>query len=421
MRNTKQSIYPMIFFMILICDMALPQSEYVDEFCSDPDIKTILLFNNGWEQSMPVFNMEGENKLSLHFDRLTDDIENYSYSIQYCTYNWKIADLPEHEYLNGFNDIPIYDSKPSSNTTIYYTHYSAKVPSDEITLLKSGNYILKVYRSGYPDDVIFIRRFCAMKERVKISAEVKKPDLQGQELRVSVDLETLRLNNPLEEVKIVILKNYNWHDQLKIANKPVLRNSEIFVDMPYQVYTSGGNEYRNFDIKNTKYVSERIEKIDFRNPYFHIILKPDKTKQFTPYFSSPDLDGLFAVDANDTRNKHNESDYVYVHFTLETEYPFDTDVYIYGALTGWKTGEDNYMEFNTDKGVYEKVLFLKQGYYNYQYVLKYMNKEELDFELTEGNHSETENMYMIFVYADLITSDYDELVGYQVVSSVEGE
>ena len=26
------------------------------------------------------------------------------------------------------------------------------------------------------------------------------------------------------------------------------------------------------------------------------------------------------------------------------------------------------MEFNTEKGVYEKTLYLKQGYYNYSYV-----------------------------------------------------
>jgi hypothetical protein len=41
--------------------------------------------------------------------------------------------------------------------------------------------------------------------------------------------------------------------------------------------------------------------------------------------------------------------------------------------------------------------------------------------MTEGNHSETENDYLIFVYYRSQTDDFDRLVGYTVVNSTNKE
>ena len=80
------------------------------------------------------------------------------------------------------------------------------------------------------------------------------------------------------------------------------------------------------------------------------------------------------------------------------------------------------MQFNTEKGVYETSLFLKQGYYDYCYVTvdKTARKKTAAFDYTEGNYWETENEYTILVYYRQLAGRADELVGYTRVNSLTG-
>ena len=67
---------------------------------------------------------------------------------------------------------------------------------------------------------------------------------------------------------------------------------------------------------------------------------------------------------------------------------------------------------------YEAELFLKQGYYNYQYVYIKDGKAQADETMLEGNHWETENDYSIYVYHRKIGTYYDQLVGIKKLNSI---
>ena len=78
------------------------------------------------------------------------------------------------------------------------------------------------------------------------------------------------------------------------------------------------------------------------------------------------------------------------------------------------------MVFNEEKGVYEKTLYLKQGYYNYSYVTVPEKKHQglqPSFENTEGNYWGTENGYMVLVYFRQFGARADELVGFTRINS----
>jgi len=63
-------------------------------------------------------------------------------------------------------------------------------------------------------------------------------------------------------------------------------------------------------------------------------------------------------------------------------------------------------------------MLLKQGYYNYEYVLVSERSPVIDAFFFEGSHYETENDYIIYAYYRTNNSRYDRLVGYQIVNSV---
>ncbi len=409
-----------LFIATLLIAYRLNAQTSIDavESCNDQHVKTILLYRSGWEMSMPVIFTDESEVLDLAFDYLDTFPASYNYSVENCTYNWKVNDVSEHDYIKDFNDESILEVHSSLNTIRSYTHFSASFPNDELKITKSGNFLLKVYQNGEPDKILFTRRFCIAERLAGISATVKRPDDENQEIELVVDLGNLQLENPLGETKVVIIKNYDWNNRVKIEGFPQLQDNKLVYSLPYQIESKGGNEFRDFDTKNTKTASERVGSIVYQPPYFHFHLKNDESRQFKPYFTNKDLNGRFYIDAPDAQDRQLEADYVFVHFTLKAMQPYDANVYIYGALTNYMINGSSMMNYNTDKAAYEKTLLLKQGYYNYVYTLKESNKKDIDFEPTEGTHSETENDYLIFVYLKRPMSDFDRLIGFKIVNSM---
>jgi hypothetical protein len=80
------------------------------------------------------------------------------------------------------------------------------------------------------------------------------------------------------------------------------------------------------------------------------------------------------------------------------------------------------MAYNAAKGVYEKTIYLKQGYYSYTYLTRVTQGRYTygDVSQTEGNSWETENDYTVLVYYRSLGGRHDELVGAVTINSRNG-
>ncbi|MEI9944863.1 MAG: hypothetical protein WDN26_11650 [Chitinophagaceae bacterium] len=165
-------------------------------------------------------------------------------------------------------------------------------------------------------------------------------------------------------------------------------------------------------------------KIIDTNKITEVIVKPDAERTHQVYFYYRDLNGLFTIENTDGNNPYWQSDYTYVHFTYippgGQAYP-GKDMFLFGELTNYTADDSSKMIFNRDKGLYEKTLFLKQGYYNYSYITidaGNTKANRFSFENTEGNFNNTENNYTILVYFRPFGARADELIGYAQVSTL---
>jgi hypothetical protein len=96
----------------------------------------------------------------------------------------------------------------------------------------------------------------------------------------------------------------------------------------------------------------------------------------------------------------------------------DGSIYIIGALTDWNYSDNSKMNYDMKRKGYVKTLLLKQGYYNYQYILKYNDNQTGEVAFIEGNHQETENEYTIYVYNREQGDTYDKLIGVAHLNSL---
>ena len=70
---------------------------------------------------------------------------------------------------------------------------------------------------------------------------------------------------------------------------------------------------------------------------------------------------------------------------------------------------DGQMAYNEESGMMEATLKMKQGFYNYKYVLK--NGETIKPNAVGGNFHFTENNYLILVYYRNFGDMYDSIIG----------
>ena len=76
------------------------------------------------------------------------------------------------------------------------------------------------------------------------------------------------------------------------------------------------------------------------------------------------------------------------------------------------------MVYREDFGGYVGELYLKQGFYNYEYIFVDDKKEIIDHSMTVGNYYNTENDYTILVYYRPFTERYDRLIGVKFLNSI---
>jgi hypothetical protein len=109
-----------------------------------------------------------------------------------------------------------------------------------------------------------------------------------------------------------------------------------------------------------------------------------------------------------------------VYFSLPANYQGDNaSVHVFGELTDWTIGEISEMDYNSERKLYSKVLFLKQGFYDYKFVLYDKNSQTIDITRFEGSHQQTRNDYTIYVYYRGNSDHHDRLIGTTIVKSHE--
>ena len=132
------------------------------------------------------------------------------------------------------------------------------------------------------------------------------------------------------------------------------------------------------------------------------------------------MNGNYLVKVQEGTTSETEADYCSVKFFLSSENVFmDGNIYVFGAFNNWQCTDENLMHYNPTRFGYECTLYLKQGYYNYEYVLLKPHETAADQTEIEGMHYDTENDYTIYVYHHPPGTYYDQLVGVKRLNSLK--
>ncbi len=387
------------------------------------NIKTVLFNRKGFEMTPPLIRMESGEKLVLRFDDLDADYKNYYYTIIHCDAHWQPSPIEQYEYIEGFYEEQIREYSYSINTRVPFTHYRLEIPSPDLRPTKSGNYILKVFLNGDRENVVLTRRFMIFEQQIQIEGQVRQAELvryrdTKQQLNFAINSPNYRIDNPFQDLRVVITQNGRWDNAIKDLPPRSVRGNQLIYDYDEETLFEAGNEFREFDIRSLRHLSARLADITTSPRHNDVFLLPDQIRKYRRYTSREDINGRFQVKTFDANDNMLEADYAHVHFRLPMETPLASGgIYVLGELTDWRFSEENKMSYNYPEKEYELELLLKQGYYNYHYAFLDEGETAATVDLIEGSHFETENDYSIFVYHRRPGSLYDRLIGIKHLNS----
>ncbi len=390
----------------------------------DEEIRTIILHSSASELEPPIINLGGSETLILRFDDLSEDVREMNYTFEHCSHDWKSSELQLMDFQEGFNSDIIANYQFSFNTVRNYTNYRLEFPNDRIRFTRSGNYIIKIYANNDPEDIMFVARFMIVEPRAIIDPTVRNSSVvserdRRQEIDINVNLGNVPTTNPFGDIELVVLQNFRWDNAKRGVKPSFVKDNTLIYDYQNELTFDGGNEFRFFDAKSVRYRSEHVSEVKLEPDGYHIYLTPQKSRAYSQYMFQRDINGRLLVKNDDMQDAHLESDYVQVHFTMPVDAMLGNgNVFIFGQLSNWSLNKDFRMNYNAEDKAYEKTILLKQGYYNYMYLWQYVNNEVGETALTEGNHSQTENEYLILVYFKDQSFFSDRLIGFKKFSTL---
>jgi hypothetical protein len=237
-----------------------------------------------------------------------------------------------------------------------------------------------------------------------------------------VETKNVDIRYPQQQLKLMVLQNYRWDNLLMLSNPTFTRQDMLQYSNESEMVLPAGKEFRWLNLRSFRLLGDRITKQQNTDSSFSLFVKEDLPRMPKQYFFYKDYNGMFISETIENINPYWNADYANIHFTYRPpgNMAFKSgDLVVFGELTNYGKDAAATMKFDASKGVYETDLYLKQGYYDYQYALKEKKAGKWTFNssVTEQDAWETENVYLVLLYFRPLGGRYDELIALRQVSS----
>lgn len=407
----------LIFLCLQFSAVAQKELSFTDKVY-EPQIKTAQLYpdsGNPQDYLLPASTTFTLQNLLLEFDDLQDNRNNYYAKLIHCNYDWTKSSLMDLDFMDVFNEFNIIDYTFANATYSRYVHYRFKVPPVKLT----GNYLLIVYRDD-KSDLILSRRIMIYDTQVALTRDnqmigTATLNRASQQFNFVLNYGDMQVINPTEYIHVNMRQNQRWDNAKYNLQPSFVRDTDSELDYRFlddSWHFNGGNEFRFADFRSTTYPGQNTGRINKMIKPYELYLAIDATREEGAYAQYKDLDGNYTIDNSDYGDGVITGNYLYVNFTLKRETPYSDDVYVVGKFNDYQRSDENKMRYNSAISAYESRQYVKQGWYDYQYVLGQTDEK---INGVEGSHFETENVYEVAIYYHILKPTADLLVGYYLI------
>ncbi len=366
--------------------------------------------------SLPVITLGQSTPINIAFDDLTHEYRRYCYKLEHCEVDWTTSEeLFTSDYCDGFAEGNTIDNvEESLNTNQLYTHYSFRLPNDRCRMKMSGNYRVTVYDENDNNRKVLTACFMVVEPLMGVGLKMTTNtdiDINNRYQQIEMDLNYAGVNvtDPATQIKTVVMQNMRWDNAVVNAKPQYVMNDGLRWFHCRDLIFNGGNEYRKFEMLDVNHTTMGLEMMDWDGGSYHAYIWMDEPRP--NYLYDEDANGAFYIRNSDNNEIDYTCEYLMIHFRLKSPRQ-SGDVYINGVWTNDQFLPEYKMIWNETAQIYEAQVWLKQGYYSYQYLLQRSDGTMVPVP-SEGNFYQTKNSYQALVYYRPNGSRTDRLVAYQ--------
>lgn len=402
----------LFYFLTFFCCVTL-FGQVVEELPEPNYIKSVQFRGDTFLGKLPTVKL-GE-PLQLSFDDIIGDERDYYYKITHYDADWTPSKLARSEFMVGMDNVRILDIENSVATLQLYSNYQLNIPNKFTQrLTKTGNYLISIYDED--GEFIFSRKFMIYSPQFAVGVQIKRSrDFNyintKQVVRFFVDGGEQIIINPKQTVKTVIIQNNNLKTAITGIKPQFTIGNKLEYRYDQETAFWAGNEFFNFENKDIRGSTAAIQYIELKSLY-HNYLYTNPARYDIPYTYNPDINGNFTITTLQGRTPRSEAEYAWVHFSLDhPRIPDGEKIHVYGNFNNYTIDDSTALVYNPKTYKFELPMLLKQGFYNFKYVLVKEDGTIDEEQAISGNYWQTENEYQVLVYYRRPGGRFDELLG----------
>ena len=377
------------------------------------EIKSVQLYSNNNPESPPILELNSNDKLQLHFDHLGFSSKQFIVTFSHHNKDWSVSSLAPGNITDGLRRIYLDTGKVSSSSRPLYRSYSATFPNEQISFLKSGNYMIRV-EDADTGFLVMALPFFIFENEGSIESSVDFIQSPRQNLR-SVHRPVSRYNipdfveQPMFNLSFRIAQNRFWAraktPEETDFSSPESVTFEIEQDNAFTAdYFFYSLSFQNISLDNPRVIDFFPEEVPPR------VLLRDDAANMANFPNGQIPSSAFGLPENDI-----DSEYMNIVFSLETENEPEAPLYLVGDFTGWAIKSENRLAYDAETDRWKTSALIKEGDYKYKYVL--MDNDKIDDLFYDPLFERTKQEYQVFVYLQDKNEFYDRLLQVNTVTA----
>ncbi|MDE6299334.1 MAG: DUF5103 domain-containing protein, partial [Muribaculaceae bacterium] len=235
-----------------------------------------------------------------------------------------------------------------------------------------------------------------------------------QQLELSVTPSIKEPANPYQDILLEIVQN-NMTQSSHHINRPLRIDGDrvVYAHHPDLIFPAG-NEYRRFETVRSDYPGMHVDSITRDGRQTMVWLTPDEERADKEYVFDRTQHGRYKIDEYNSTDPNLSADYLVTRFTLDIPEQPGMEIFVDGEFTRSNDSAFGRMVYDRNRGAYIADIPLKQGSYNYRYVVRTENGA-VDASPIEGDKYETGNEYLVLMYIRRPGWRADRLTGWKLI------
>lgn len=378
------------------------------QIITDQQIRSVQLYKNNNPDSAPVVELHSSDKLQLRFDYLDVSSKQFSITFSHHNIDWSLSSLAPSDITQGIRRIYLSPGSPNSSDRPVFRTFSAVFPNEQISFLKSGNYMLRVEDAdtGY---LVMALPFFIYENAGSLESSVEFLQSPRQNLRslhrpVNKYLIPETVEQPQFNLMFRVVQNRFWGRARTPEETDFSSPGSVLFEMAQEQAFIADYYFFPLFANDLTLGNPRVNDIYPEEIPPRVLLRDDAANLGATSIRNLPGSSFGLPDSK------SSAKYMNIVFSLDTEQYSEEgeSLYLVGDFTGWAIRSENRMVYQEDINRWQTSSLIKEGEYKYKYVK--VNDNDINDLFYDPLFERTKQEYQVFVYLKDKDQFYDRLL-----------